>query len=115
MTTERTSTEGMHTPGPWQVVAADDGETYVCGGEPEAGNLPRPIAVMMRDDDEAHADANIIAAAPDMLAALRLAAEWLGEALIDELIDADEDYIANVRETHTMMLAVIYKAEGGAS
>lgn len=59
----------QHTPGPWSVVCASDGETYICGGEPD-GSLLNPIAVMMRGDDEAYADANIMAAAPDLLAAL---------------------------------------------
>lgn len=61
------TSEAQHTPEPWSVVVADDGETYICGGEPVEGNLPRPIAVMMRDDDEAHANAHLIKAAPDML------------------------------------------------
>ena len=71
MANEQQST-AQHTPGSWQVVVSDDGETYICDGEPQPGNLfPRPIFVLMRDDDEAHADAALGAAAPELLGVCR--------------------------------------------
>ena len=87
-----------HTPGPWAVyppemldsknwsVQTDSGMTIVCGD----------------DTQETEANARLIAAAPEMLAALKDLWGW-------------EDVIAEWdKELHGQMRAAIAKAEGGA-
>lgn len=57
-----------HTPGPWKhhsvMRQLDDGSTELVADEVRAGN--RPVALVAEPDD-----AQLIAAAPDMLATLR--------------------------------------------
>ncbi len=63
--------EVKHTPGPWAY--CDDGEIYHAD---EDGVLPR-IATIDMDNvspEQAEADCRLIAAAPDMLAALKVVA-----------------------------------------
>jgi hypothetical protein len=64
----------QHTPGPWKVKAHSTavlaGRKQICSNVNSASNLP----VNMKDDLEiAHANARLIAAAPELLEALKLA------------------------------------------
>jgi hypothetical protein len=64
-----------HTPGPWQVNFRDD--TQVCDADGEVRGCA-PIAFCKGSHHEARSNARLIAAAPDLLAALealRLARE----------------------------------------
>ncbi len=91
----------QHTPGPWVatgfegiVVNASDGLTLALApGQP--GNLP-----------QMKANAALIAAAPDMLAALEAI---MGESSRD---DDDHDVIATIQG---ICRAIIAKAKGGAA
>ena len=77
-------TQGKHTPGPWAVgnrysetgVFSADGETLVANTHSSQRNFDRDAQVT-----EQHANARLIAAAPDLLEALRgLVAEHLPDA-----------------------------------
>jgi hypothetical protein len=61
------------TPGPWQVVPADKAEHSWVVGDAEGGSIAscEPMGPWM-SHAEASANANLIAAAPDMLAVLKL-------------------------------------------
>jgi hypothetical protein len=56
-----------HTPGPW----------HVANGVQIRGQRDQIARVWMMRNGEGSANARLIAAAPEMLAALRLAQEWL--------------------------------------
>ncbi len=69
-----------HTPGPWRIAPATDyrgGEINIDSGE--RGQAAYICQVGMRDDPQAQADARLIVAAPDMLAALKLIGPIIGE------------------------------------
>jgi hypothetical protein len=61
-----------HTPGPWLVVVGDDDDITVCAfeGDPRDGIMADIVAEILSVENEA--DAQLIAAAPDLLEALRL-------------------------------------------
>ena len=67
-----TSNEVNHTPGPWFAVPASDGQVYISDSNAIVGG--RIIAIigdpMLENDDEEDMNATLIAAAPDLLAAL---------------------------------------------
>jgi hypothetical protein len=66
-----------HTPGPWQVVAYySSGERHTVAG-PDGRDLCRFVHSQSGGWDLKEADARLIAAAPDMLEALKLAQRWL--------------------------------------
>ncbi len=67
---------GKHTPGPWSV--ADDGLHAASIRRVIKGGGPKPRTVCIVEDWTTEADANLIAAAPDGLAAAELALEYLG-------------------------------------
>ena len=63
-----------HTPGPWCVRNIPTGQRYI--GPSADGSAPTVACVLLRanvPDDRLAADARLIAAAPDLLAALRTA------------------------------------------
>lgn len=60
--------EMKHTPGPWHVVEDDDGRIRVCDGTTLYGMQGRITADVLL-----LADAKLIAAAPDLLAACHMA------------------------------------------
>ena len=72
-----------HTPGPWM---AKDSRLYNFAFDVDDAN-GSPVAEVCSkhggQDDEARANARLIAAAPDMLEALRAAKEW-SEAWLDD-------------------------------
>lgn len=72
-----------HTPGPWNLSSKGDGRTYVEGGE-----RADDIAALLMDHDQREngANARLIAAAPDLLDALRILEEF-----VTELTKAGED------------------------
>ena len=82
-----------HTPGPWTRRYTPQGE-YVLG--PESTAVAR-----MQDGSIEGADARLIAAAPDLLAALRLTVEWLDNlGTSPELLDAmPNNFSRNIART----------------
>ena len=86
-----------HTPGPWRV--GDAGNTIF--GPPNGNPSPQTIAHLSVIDHAANA--RLIAAAPEMLEALRDALECL--------LDDDEGYM---RPIITRLRSVIARAEGRA-
>lgn len=72
------SEQGAHTPGPWsvglslvrQTLFVESNDTWICG---ELGNPNTPLG-----GGEAEANARLIAAAPDLLAAAKLALAVIG-------------------------------------
>jgi hypothetical protein len=95
-----------HTPGPWHVgtlpppewryVCSDNGDTIAAVAEWDGFDLVQEFCA-----DQARANARLIAAAPDMLAALNVVAAQLD----------DIDNIANP-EACKIVLAAIAKATG---
>jgi len=66
-------TEAQHTPGPWPLSETGDGKRYVIGEGLVSGPKGYEVAEVYSDDcdpAEAIANARLIAAAPDLLAAL---------------------------------------------
>ena len=69
-----------HTPGPWLIggaryvyAAGQDGANICAVGEPRASTTVgyTPLELGSKDNEEAYANARLIAAAPDMLALLK--------------------------------------------
>ena len=92
--------EQQHTPAPW----------YAQYGAILVGvNAPRAIADVDRDTDEGDANARLIAAAPDLLAALEEAG-----SLLDALSDGYADIGADTRviSRRKAARAAIAKARG---
>jgi len=77
-------TQATHTPAPWRIVT--DGISHWIEIE------PNKIALIHAKK----ADRDLIAAAPDMLAALETALEMLIDSWGDEQIAAGDDQVANV-------------------
>ena len=64
-----------HTPGPWRVCKEYHNITVVgCNGE----RIAYPLVANL-DDDAMHANSRLIAAAPELLAAMKRVLEWLVE------------------------------------
>ena len=61
-----------HTPGPWELDEGDDGDNFTIRADGEfVTRLTKSRYTDDRRDPEAYANAALIAAAPDLLAALR--------------------------------------------
>ncbi|MBP8176362.1 MAG: hypothetical protein KAX77_01235 [Xanthomonadales bacterium] len=61
-----------HTPGPWELDHGDDGDNFTIRADGEfVTRLTKSRYTDDRRDPEAYANAALIAAAPDLLAALR--------------------------------------------
>ena len=93
----------VHTPGPWREYNADGGRIFknwrVAAGE-------QTVCIVADANDSDRANARLIAAAPEMLEALRLAAP-LVEVLLE--MPADEDYAA-IEKTYVTIKAAIAEA-----
>lgn len=103
-----------HTPGPWNADEQPDAYGYgtirPCDGTENGDTSAQPIATVYE-----YANARLIAAAPDLLAALRAAVEYLGCALAGANLKATGyDREAGVEE-YQAALAAIAKAEGRRS
>jgi hypothetical protein len=88
-----------HTPGPWSFGHMGDGERYWIGPD----HMHQPVATADRDMPEANA--RLIAAAPDLLEALKLARSICHDAFKDTAMEWDE-------ESMGVIDAAIAKAEG---
>ena len=96
-----------HTPGEWKAFISKGKRSYVCASSDD--NRFWPVAVIKNGKpgdtlDTETANANLISAAPNLLAALKGMMQWqrsVREFVPDELCD--------------QALAAIAKAEGGAA
>lgn len=96
--------QGKHTPGPWEVRHDDAEKVEANDGE--------GVAVMSgghRGTVERAANARLIAAAPELLAALRIIAEW------DPAASPNEPGGMSIMDAIDIAQAAIRKAEGGAA
>jgi hypothetical protein len=103
-----------HTPGPWKVIGKN--ETQVCSGAIQGASgyvvaqaYSSPSAKIPYKDlwAECEANARLIAAAPDMLAALKAA-----NSVINQYRQiADDEAVED--EVHAVIRAAIAKAEEG--
>lgn len=73
-----------HTPGPWSVATPTygaNGVLYILAPQQSENEWPREVAVLYSGgEDEQDANARLIAAAPELLAALRIARETIAMA-----------------------------------
>jgi hypothetical protein len=82
-----------HTPGPWPYTRTGDGKRITIGAGLVEGPNGYEVAEVYSDDcdaAEAEANARLIAAAPDLLAALQWVMSAHGEQLHDALAAANE-------------------------
>jgi len=111
-----------HTPAPWNVVAArgEEGETLYLYVEPDTGDAPYRGSVCSVSDaeniegitaSERDANASLIAAAPDLLVALRIAERKL--QYLHGFHTGDE--AADIYATAAKARAAIAKATGSAA
>ena len=93
-----------HTPGPWEV-EQDGPWTLVRGRDPElpSDDIPGPLVCTPADNGYTQANAHLIAAAPDLLAALKEIVAGISVGT-----DPDHPWIKEAR-------AAIAKAEGRSS
>lgn len=94
-----------HTPGPWVL---DGVEVYPVGGDPICAMSPG-------QGDELEANTQLIAAAPDLLEALKWSTFWLEGCLRCEAYVWDADQREAAEENLKASKAAIAKATGGES
>lgn len=100
-----------HTPGPWRVVNTNSG-LFIAGAEPGyfaevfSGNKTTRLHV-----PEQHANAHLIACAPDMLAALEYGLGKCGD-LVDCGPEAQDRFSHILADIEARFAAAIAKAEG---
>jgi len=97
--------ETKHTPGPWRIELRG-GDKYLYGAEPEQSALMCDMSYYPWTPDT-DADWHLIAAAPDLLAALK--------AMLSEYGDVgDESILAEDEPQHPVIMAraAVDKAEG---
>lgn len=103
----------MHTPGPWHVStgtpALDQGDALRIS----AAGVPKIADVIARDVsyNQQAANARLIAAAPDLLAALRKAYELIED--LQPVVLGESETAHYDRAIHAAIRAAITKATGG--
>lgn len=88
--------EQTHTPGPWDV----DGRDIFCRLH-SGSSIKVVVAKVAGSDDEADANARLIAAAPEMLEALQIAEELHQVGVLN----ADEELLRRVKESRRAAIA----------
>ena len=115
----------IHTSGPWfRTVSQDNEETIyeICtaaeNGEPKeiiARVNHCVITPGLAISDEVRANARLIAAAPDLLAALVNCLPLLEASHLDNsLAEEETDFVEGIFEGYKQAIAAIAKAKGGA-
>ena len=106
------TTKQMHTPGPWRIHSKDPAFAYIEGNDALDGKTGIVARVLLTGDDFSEANANLIAAAPELLEALRHAET----ALIVTAGLTDESGTKIIKDGYGYELkqirAAIAKAEG---
>ena len=96
-----------HTPGPWSYIGNGDvvaKSNKYCGGEKDIAS----VFLTVNDEDEANA--RLIAAAPDLLEALKACADWL-DWLVTPHDDPKGAHAAHIKQAR----AAIAKATGATN
>lgn len=98
---------GTHTPGPWELfhVVPNDQVNHEWSLQDDSRAFILFNHSPEISDDEALADASLIAAAPELLAACRIALGWMTGGMDGDLRDCD---------ARRLLLDAIAKAEGSA-
>jgi hypothetical protein len=100
----------QHTPGPFLAEISGDG--FVVVTITEGGNYSRPLAVIPAGNPRGFADADLFAAAPDLLAALAMLADWADQSAValgdDHPLAAESDWVISAARD------AIARAKGGA-
>lgn len=110
MATETTTKVG-HTPGPWHVGGTSD-DVWVQTADPDANvicDIIRRSPEQLTEEDVANA--NVLAAAPDLLAALKAVQKWL---MLSAPVENSQSWNESFVKANDLTCAAIAKAEGGA-
>lgn len=107
-----TDTKVTHTPGPWRLLVGDEGDFILHGDSPEPHGQNMVICsrnIGTPNSAEGIANARLISAAPDLLAALKHAIE-----VDTEWRSRHGEYrrTPEYQESYDMAIAAIAKAEG---
>ena len=106
-------TTTQHTPGPWKAVYSEYGEEIWFGGNDGPGmwEIEGAEAYLPGDHDE---QARLIAAAPDLLAALQYAAQFLADEVEQRGLAGSDmtDYQDEAAQALDRVEAAIAKATG---
>ena len=101
-----------HTPGPWEVaITGGMARAVFKQGDPGGQICKLPGALFGPDGDTRLANAHVIAAAPEMLAALKDALGFLDCVGIEEAED-NPDLVASLDRMRARYNAIIDKAQG---
>lgn len=109
-----------HTPGPWHTSKKNKYIVY-CNIGQRVANSFESIPVLSRSDAECEANAKLIAAAPDLLDALRMVISCAGDiselpdGLLEMALDDDDEETRNRANAFLKARAAIFKATGGAA
>lgn len=115
MNAENTSTD-KHTPGPWVASNASNGRNFnhwsVC--DRRMCRIAKTDQMPGGNSEEEYANARLIAAAPDLLAAVKWAGQCLEAYLCADSQEGRDYCRKDLESAHQMACAAIAKAEGGA-
>jgi hypothetical protein len=97
-----------HTPGPWRA-SVGTGYVAILSGP----TIDRQLAITMTCNAEGCANARLMAAAPDLLAALEACIPWLGKAIFYDLASLPvESPKEDLSKLLSMACAAVAKAGG---
>jgi hypothetical protein len=102
-----------HTPGPWEVVPEDRAESRWVIGDEEGGSIascePAGPWITLAQAD---ANARLISAAPELLAALKIAREYVAK-MLETVQHVDDPVLDGSRADFAKIEAAITKATKG--
>lgn len=109
-----------HTPGPWQIMPEECDRTYIrirgslLGGRYKIANVITPIytGVERKESDETRANARLIAAAPELLEALKLVRSIISDGAAVGFNPNHGDWAERLYASQSTSHAAIAKAEG---
>ena len=104
------ATVNTHTPGPWRS-SSGTGYVAIMAGP----TIDRQLAITMTSTPEGVANARMMAAAPELLAALEACIPWLGKAIFYDLASLPvESPKEDLSKLLSMACAAVAKARWGA-
>lgn len=106
--TQNTQSKVQHTPGPWHT---NGGNIYA---QRNPGGIRTSICEVFRDAgyDACRANARLIAAAPELLAALERVADELAGIITVAVTDGQLDRVPSLKAARAIALTAIQKARG---